>query len=123
MIAWLLTFCLTRAGRGAVERADAVYTAPGRDLRLDNQQTRQRNPTPPALPPSTDAQPATNPIHAHAPGVKTGSKNDVDAIGNRNVGGRGLGDWYSTETEIKMGKQYAMMVEQTATHGAGPGHQ
>jgi len=38
----------------------------------------------------------------------------VDAIGNRNVGGRGLGDWYSTDTEIKMGKQYAMMVEQTA---------
>ena len=49
-----------------------------------------------------------------APNVKSGSKNDVDAIGNRNVGGRGLGDWYSTDTEIKMGKQYAMMVEQTA---------
>ena len=46
--------------------------------------------------------------------MKSGSKNDVDAIGNRNVGGRGLGDWYSTDTEIKMGKQYAMMVEQTA---------
>ena len=30
------------------------------------------------------------------------------------TGGRGLGDWYSTDTEMKMGKQYAMMVEQTA---------
>ncbi len=47
-------------------------------------------------------------------GVKSGSKNDVDAVGNRNIGKRGLGDWYSTETEMKMGKQYAMMVEQTA---------
>src|SRR6516162_10453462 len=38
-------------------------------------------------------------------------KNDVEDIGDRKVGGRGLGDWYSTETEIKMGKQYAMMIE------------
>ncbi len=42
-----------------------------------------------------------------------GSKNDVDAIGNRKVGGRGMGDWYSLETEIRMGKQYAMQVEQS----------
>ena len=40
-----------------------------------------------------------------------GSKADVDAIGNRKVGGRGMGDWYSLETEIKMGKQYSMQVE------------
>jgi Peptidase family M48 len=42
-----------------------------------------------------------------------GSKKDVDAIGNRKVGGRGLGDWYSLETEIKMGQQFAMQVEQS----------
>ncbi|MGA7077112.1 MAG: M48 family metallopeptidase [Terriglobales bacterium] len=41
----------------------------------------------------------------------TGGEDDVDAIGNRNVGGRGIGDWYSLETEIRMGKQYAMQVE------------
>ena len=40
-----------------------------------------------------------------------GSINDVDAIGNRNVGGRGFGDWYSLETEIKVGKQYSMQVD------------
>ena len=40
-----------------------------------------------------------------------GKEDDVDAIGNRNVGGRGLGDWYSLETEIRMGKQYSMQVE------------
>ena len=40
-----------------------------------------------------------------------GSKADVDAIGNRKVGGRGLGDWYSLETEIRMGKSYSMQVE------------
>ncbi len=40
-----------------------------------------------------------------------GKEDDVDAIGNRKVGGRGLGNWYSLETEIKIGKQYAMQVE------------
>jgi hypothetical protein len=42
-----------------------------------------------------------------------GGEDDVDAIGNRNIGGRGLGNWYSLETEIRMGKQYAMQVEST----------
>ena len=37
----------------------------------------------------------------------------MDAIGNRKVGGRGMGNWYSLETEIRMGKQYAMQVEQS----------
>ena len=40
-----------------------------------------------------------------------GSKSDVDAIGNRKVGGRGMGNWYSLESEIRMGKQYSMQVE------------
>ena len=35
----------------------------------------------------------------------------MDAIGNRKIGGRGLGNWYSIETEVKMGKQYSMQVE------------
>lgn len=39
-----------------------------------------------------------------------GGKNDVDAIGNRKLGGM---DWYSTESEIKMGKQYAQQIEQS----------
>jgi len=45
--------------------------------------------------------------------VKPGSKDDVDAIGNRNMGGKGLGNWYSLEKEIRMGKAYAMQVEQS----------
>lgn len=39
-----------------------------------------------------------------------GGKNDVDSIGNRKVGGL---DWYSIEKEIRMGKAYAMQIEQT----------
>jgi predicted Zn-dependent protease len=41
-----------------------------------------------------------------------GSKNDVDAIGNRNVGcGRGVGNWYSIERQVAMGRSYAQQVE------------
>jgi predicted Zn-dependent protease len=46
------------------------------------------------------------------PNVKPGSKADVEAIGNRNVG-KGV-DWYSIEREIAMGKQYAQQVEMTS---------
>jgi len=43
-----------------------------------------------------------------------GGKDDVDAIGNRKMGGRGLGNWYSLESDIKMGKQYAQMVDSSS---------
>jgi len=50
----------------------------------------------------------------------TGGKSDVNAIGNRKMGGRGLGDWYSVESEIRMGKQYAQMVESSSKMVADP---
>ena len=37
-----------------------------------------------------------------------GGKDDVDAIGNRKLGGL---DWYSIETDIKIGKSYAQQIE------------
>jgi len=43
----------------------------------------------------------------------SGGKDDVEAIGNRNIGARGIGNWYSLEKEIAMGKQYAQEVEQS----------
>ncbi len=46
--------------------------------------------------------------------VKKGSIDDVNAIGNRDLGGKGLGNWYSIEKEVSMGKQYAQQVEQSA---------
>jgi len=49
-----------------------------------------------------------------------GGKNDVDAIGNRKMGGRGLGNWYSIESDIKMGKQYAMMVDSSSKMVSDP---
>ncbi len=46
--------------------------------------------------------------------VKPGSVDDVNAIGNRKMPGqRGMANWYSTESEIKMGKGYSMELEHT----------
>ena len=40
---------------------------------------------------------------------------DIDAIGTRNVGcNRGLGNWYSLERQIAMGRDYSAQVESTA---------
>ncbi len=47
------------------------------------------------------------------PGVHAGSIEDVNAVGTRNIGARGMGNWYSTESEIKMGKQYADEIEKS----------
>jgi predicted Zn-dependent protease len=40
------------------------------------------------------------------------SLRDISAIGNRNVGcGEGVGNWYSIEKQVQMGKQFAAQVE------------
>jgi predicted Zn-dependent protease len=77
--------------------------------------------TPSQTPPQPDAAnagapsantppPNTEPAQVH---VKQGSVEDVNAVGTRNIGGRGVGNWYSTEGEIKMGKQYADQIEKS----------
>jgi predicted Zn-dependent protease len=44
-----------------------------------------------------------------------GKTDDVNAIGNRNVGcSKGMGNWYSLESQVRMGKGFSMQVEQSA---------
>jgi predicted Zn-dependent protease len=46
-------------------------------------------------------------------GVKPGSLDDVSAVGTRDIGARGLGNWYSTNTEMAVGKEYSMELEKS----------
>jgi predicted Zn-dependent protease len=46
-------------------------------------------------------------------GVKPGSLEDVSAVGTRDIGARGLGNWYSTNTEMAVGKEYSMELEKS----------
>jgi hypothetical protein len=48
------------------------------------------------------------------PHIKKGSEDDVNAVGTRNIGGRGMGNWYSTDWEIRNGKAYSMEIEKSA---------
>ncbi len=67
----------------------------------DASQTQPVPPAPPSTPQDTSGAKAKH----------DGSKDDVEAIGNRNIGGKGLGNWYSLEKEIRMGKEFAQQVE------------
>ncbi len=91
----------------------------------------QTTPTPPTVPGKTGktdikaAPPA--PVQPEKPvpleakvgpngvveGIKPGSEQDVSAVGTRTIGGRGLGNWYSTNTEIGEGKQYSMEIDKS----------
>ena len=68
---------------------------------------------------SGDDDPKVDPDKVIEPGsqmgkIKPGSIEDVNAVGNRDIGARGLGNWYSTDTEIKMGKMYSEEVEKSS---------
>ncbi|HUD13893.1 MAG TPA: M48 family metalloprotease [Terracidiphilus sp.] len=68
--------------------------------------------------PATNNTSSVNPEKVVDPGsqmtkVKPGSIEDVSAVGNRDIGARGLGNWYSVDTEIKMGKMYAEEIEKS----------
>ena len=86
----------------------AVPAALAQDQNPPDPATQQDSSTAAAPTPGTSA-PVQEPDDSKV--KHDGSKNDVDAIGNRKVGGRGMGNWYSLETEIRMGKEYAQQVE------------
>ena len=56
--------------------------------------------------------PAALPVQDDSQIKHDGGNTDVDAVGNRNVGcGRGVGNWYSVEKQVAMGRQFAQQVE------------
>jgi predicted Zn-dependent protease len=66
--------------------------------------------TPDTNPPIAAPPSSAIPRSYHDRGIR-----DIDAIGNRNIGcGRGIGNWYSLERQIAMGKQYSDQVEATS---------
>jgi len=77
-----------------------------------NASTSQKPDQPPSNSPSSNAPEAAPSSKPPDKETHDRGKNDIDDIGNRNIGnGKGLGNWYSLEKEIAMGKQYARQVE------------
>jgi len=105
-----------------------TWAAPQQSQQPPSQQTQQPPQTQqPAPPPTQTETPIQTPIDQQQPpdaqgpapvaqqadpNVKAGGKQDVNAIGNRNVG-KGL-NFYSIEHEIALGKQLAQEVERQA---------
>ena len=57
-------------------------------------------------------QPAALPTQDDSQIKHNGGKTDVDAVGNRNVGcSRGVGNWYSVESQVAMGQRYSREIE------------
>jgi len=54
---------------------------------------------------------STSDMHAHK---RIPAKDDVEAIGSRDIGKRGIGDWYSLEQEAKIGRQYAKAIDENS---------
>jgi hypothetical protein len=79
-------------------------TATKKQIKDASKQARAEN--------KTDVLPS--PGEALDPHIKPGSEDDVNAVGTRNIGGRGLGNWYSVDWEIRTGKGYSMEVEKAA---------
>ena len=77
----------------------------------------QQNPTAPAPKPDPGPTVGTNGV---VNGVKPGSIEDVNAVGTRDIGARGLGNWYSTESEIREGKAYSMEIEKSVRFVTDP---
>src|ERR1035438_6843491 len=86
--------------------------------------------TPPSNTPAAQPAPGTTPLGGDTPAaavspdkviepgsqmvnVKPGSIEDVNAVGIRDIGGRGWRNFYSTDTEMKMGRTYAMQIEKS----------
>ncbi len=58
----------------------------------------------------SDTSAGTDDTDCLMPGVKQGSVDDVNAIGHRNIGGRGFGNWYSPRSEEEWGSEIAQQV-------------
>ncbi|HEU5401823.1 MAG TPA: M48 family metalloprotease [Terriglobales bacterium] len=72
----------------------------------------QEAPQPPGAEPTKANGPVDPDKDKKLKDIKPGSKDDVSAIGNREIGkGKSLGDWYSLDSEIRMGKEYAQQIE------------
>jgi beta-barrel assembly-enhancing protease len=102
------------ASPGASDAAQTATkdTSKGKDKKKDKAQASPQAPPPdPQLPPP-GVQPGKDGV---MPGVRPGSIEDVNAVGVRDIGGRGIGNWYGTDTEIKMGRAYAAEIEKS-TH-------
>src|SRR5215469_3475120 len=106
----LVAALLLSLSQFALSKDNVVSTTPASPNKSDS---ATKTEAPQLATVSQDRQ--TSSAESRLPNVKPGGKDDVDALGNRAVGkGSKFGNWYSLETEIRLGKELAQQVEQSA---------
>ncbi|QHN03715.1 M48 family metalloprotease [Granulicella sp. WH15] len=98
-------------GSSDSKAATATTSTKAEDKKPDEKKADEKKPVDTAKA-KTDSIPS--PGEALDPHIKAGSEDDVNSIGTRSIGGRGLGNWYSTDWELRVGKQYSMEIEKSA---------
>jgi predicted Zn-dependent protease len=53
-------------------------------------------------------------VGSHMIKIKPGSIEDVSSIGRRHLFGRGVGNWYSMQDQVKMGASYAAQINKSS---------
>jgi hypothetical protein len=84
------------AGQGSGDTGKGSGDKPGSTKTPDVKDAKKDSTAPTTA--KTDVLPS--PGEDLDPHIKKGSEDDVDAIGTRDIGHRGLGNWYSTNSEI-----------------------
>ncbi len=83
-----------------------------------NQPSSAQDPNAASNPPAPDTANPPAPEKPDKPDKNAPSPstlNNIDAIGNRNVGcNKGMGNWYSLDKQVAMGRAYSQQVEHTA---------
>lgn len=103
----------TQSSSAPQDQQNSTTQQPAAQQPSATQPQQDATPAPDAQPPAASDDKSKN--------VKPGSKDDVESIGNRKVGGgKSMGDWYSLETEIRMGKQYAQEIESSVKLNQDP---
>jgi hypothetical protein len=101
------------------DRGDVVGLDSKPDPKSDNKTDAKADPN---AKPDPKAKPVKEepPIEKAEPGesldphIQKGSEDDVDAVGQRNIGNRGMGNWYSTSWEIGVGNEYSHEIEKSS---------
>jgi predicted Zn-dependent protease len=113
--ALLLTMALTLACYGLAQDSQNKTDTPSPDPQSKTDTAAPNSQTKADTGSAAKADTAAKPEKSDLDFPHDGKTDDVNAIGNRNVGcNKGLGNWYSLEKQVAMGKGFAMQVEQSA---------
>ncbi len=103
----------TQTSQPEIQGQEAKKDKADRKDKNDKKEEAKAQPQPnfdPSVDPYKQVQPLPD---GQMPDVRKGSIDDVSAVGSRCIGCRGMGNWYSTESEIRMGKQYADQIDRS----------